>query len=71
MHVAIAHGVRYAIDPVSEKLCATAQKPAHVVDFFPVPLGMIVFSELPHAVDNASSEAPDQSGSWCHSGSAE
>jgi len=57
VNVTVAHCVRNTVDPIYEKLGATAQKPPHVIDFFPVPLAVIVFAELPHGVTNAS-QAP-------------
>jgi hypothetical protein len=45
----MAHRMRHAIDPFLEVMSAAAEEPPHLVDFFPVPLALLlVFSKLPH-----------------------
>jgi hypothetical protein len=39
----------YAVDAISKIFGAAPKQPTHLIDFFPVPLAMIVFAKLPHA----------------------
>lgn len=61
MHVPVAHCVRDTIDAFAKELGASSQQSPHVVHFFPVPLSVIVFPELPHGVATGS-KAPDHAG---------
>jgi hypothetical protein len=61
MHVTVAHRVGDTIYPFFEVVGTASQETAHLVDFFPVPLALLlVFPELPHFLP-----APAGSGRRC------
>jgi len=56
MYVAVTHRVRHAVDPFLEVIGAAPEQSAHIVDFFPVPLALLlVFPKLPHVACPCSS----------------